>query len=815
MEVSPDKAREQKSPKGPDASDPSAEVPPSQPVRLLDLDDQDSGVAAAQPVSEPAPAQPISEPAPAPVAESPAERQSTSPAAEARVVPDVTATPTQAEPAPLPTQPPLESAETSEAQKPGPLPSDGTPVEVPVGLTATAVPGSESREPSSTDAASVSPRATEVRQPKTPRSGGVQTRLPVSPSPTTDPLDAMPALRPSRPGAGAEYQRTGHPVRDRLLAKAAETSKTQDTSANEASSSAFSALRGMEAELEQLAGPRQKLVSEPVRLGNAVLSPTATLVGVTLIGLAVITSLFLLLVKFAPKDGESVSPDSPVAATPPPTLGVTPEALPSVVLPPPVAPPERKREPGPWRIGAAEGGQRLIRGAVGNNAFLKAIQEAGIDKSQAYRVYGALKSHKDLDHCRPKDEFVALVNRADKRVVAFEYVVSKEEIYQAREEDGKLVGKQLDLKVNKHRVQGSILMTSAGFGAAAQNAGLEAGIGEVINRALSGHTNVSQFRAGDRLRVVAQEVTVLGEFHRYAGIEALEYIPVEGAPVRVYYHAAKRQYYDSKGRAPGEGGWRSPVRGAPITSKFNPQRMHPILKKKMPHNGTDFGAPTGTPVYAASYGKITKLGNYGANGNYIAIEHDSGYETGYSHLSRFEPGLKVGDSVKRSQVIGYVGSTGRSTGPHLHFSARKNGAYIDPETLHLDALTVLPAAERAVFQGVKEKYDVLLEAVALPPALPAPLVAVAPSAAAVEEDMDGEGGGPDLGSADVTPPAVVAVPQPPMPPSPALAPAGSPAVGQPAPATVPVPPAAGGAFFLTDKELLQNQPAVDDGEVDE
>lgn len=827
MEASPDKAPLHTSPHGADAGGPPQEIPPSTPVRLLDLDEE---------VVEQSPA------APEPTV---ASGETTSADAATR---DDSVGATEPEPAVSPSvaasDPATPSAPTANvgnaiqaAASPDAVPNVAAALVTEPTATPTHI------APATTNAEPVAPRAepspvapmsrtAETRAPKTPRSSAVQARLPVSPLPDTDPLDAMPALRSSRQSSN-DHQRTGHPVRDRLLAKAAETTKTHEV--NTDSGGAFAALRGMEAELEQLAGPRQRLVSEPMRVGKAVLSPTTTLVGLTLIGLAAISSLFLLLSKFAPKgtpDGASAIEATTLAAVPNLTAP-DPNLAYSAALPPPVAPPERKLEAGPWRIGAAEGGQRLIRGSVGSNPFLKAIEEAGIEKNQAYRVYAALKSHKDFDHCRPKDEFKALVNRADKRVVAFEYVVSKEEVYQAREESGKLVGKPLDLKVSKHRVQGSLLITAAGFAAAVQNAGLEPSIGEVVNRGLAGHTNVSQFRAGDRLRVVAQEVTVLGEFHRYAGIEALEYVPVEGEPIRIYYHAAKKQYYDAKGRAPGEGGWRSPVRGAPITSKFNPQRMHPILKKKMPHNGTDFGAPTGTPIYAASYGKISKLGNYGANGNYIAIEHDNGYETGYSHCSRFEPGLKVGDTVKRSQVIGYVGSTGRSTGPHLHFSARKNGAYIDAETLHLDALTVLPAAERAVFQGVKEKYDALLEAVALPPALPPQLVAVAAPTSA-QEDMDGEGGeGDALPGAAMPPPgspaAVMAMPNvpaavppnalPPNAPAPVmpLAPPGAPVQAAPqvpgVPAQLPVAP--GGAFFLSDKDLLQNQPAVDDGEVAE
>lgn len=804
MEASPDKAQAPATAPGAEAGGPPREIPPSNPVRLLDLDEELSDPRAASPTEA-----------------TTAESSAGSPGADEGTPQSTPAGEAAPSPQPDPAAAPsvgqaAAGASVAEAAGSNPAAPQVAPPE-PAGQPLTAQP-----ELSPQPAPTTPSRPAEARPPKTPRTSSVQARLPVSPLPETDPLDSMPSLRPPRAGANGDYQRTGHPVRDRMLAKAAEVTKSREPGPSQAEGSgAFSALRGMEAELEQLAGPRQKLVSEPVRVGKAVLSPTTTLIGITLIGLAAISSLFLLLAKFAPKTPTDGAPAVALTAVAPMATAMLPDpnAVPSIALPPPVAPPERKREAGPWRIGAAEGSQRLIRGTVGSNPFLKAIEAAGIEKNQAYRVYAALKEHKDFDHCRPKDEFVALVNRADKRLVAFEYIVSKEEVYQAREVEGKLVGKQLDLKVSKHRVQGSLLMTSAGFGAAVQNAGLETSIGDVINRALSGHTNVSQFRAGDRLRVVAQEVTVLGEFHRYAGIEALEYLPVEGDPIRIYYHAAKRQYYDAKGRAPGEGGWRSPVRGAPITSKFNPQRMHPILKKKMPHNGTDFGAPTGTPIYAASFGKITKLGNYGANGNYIAIEHDNGYETGYSHLSRFEPGLKVGDSVKRSQVIGYVGSTGRSTGPHLHFSARKNGAYIDPETLHLDALTVLPAAERAVFQGVKEKYDALLEAVALPPPLPPQLVASAAPTAAPQEDMDGEGPDGEPLPAGITPPApiavapnVIAAPQVPLnPPAAPLqgAPAAVPLVA------APVPAAPGAAFFLSDKDLMQNQPAVDDGEVDE
>jgi murein DD-endopeptidase MepM/ murein hydrolase activator NlpD len=107
--------------------------------------------------------------------------------------------------------------------------------------------------------------------------------------------------------------------------------------------------------------------------------------------------------------------------------------------------------------------------------------------------------------------------------------------------------------------------------------------------ALDGHAAADELSRGDVIRLVVQEVTVLGDFARYAGVEALELRPVKGEQLRVYYFdmPSERGYYDVKGRSPHDGGWRKPIPGAPITSRFNLKRLHPILKKVMPHLGTD------------------------------------------------------------------------------------------------------------------------------------------------------------------------------------------------------------------------------------
>jgi murein DD-endopeptidase MepM/ murein hydrolase activator NlpD len=636
-------------------------------------------------------------------------------------------------------------------------------------------------------------------------------------------------LPPGDPGSAADsssagFVRTGHPVRDRLLAKATEARAKTEVSERQSDLPGFSTLEAVSSELDEIAAPKGGN-STPFRLGGATISSSNLLLFGTVCGVATVVSLFTLLIQFSPP-GEVDLAATPLLPTLPGLSVVAPAATAGQPAASVLPPAPRQKQPGPWRIGQAGTGQKRLSGTIGRDPFLRAIQAAGIPKGQAYRIHTALKGEKNLDRCRPKDEFRALLDSSSNRVVAFEYIVSPEEIYQAREgKDGLLQGKRLDLKVTKQRVQGSMIVTSESFANAARAAHLEPELGAVLNRALDGHTSVSQFQRGDRLRVVAQEVTVLGEFYRYAGLEALEYLPVSGKPLRIFYFDRRKRYYDSRGRAPGEGGWRKPVKGAPITSKFNPKRLHPILKKLMPHNGTDFGAPTGTPVYASSYGKIIKRGDYGPNGNFISIQHENGYDTGYSHLSRFEDGLKVGDNVKRMQVIGYVGSTGRSTGPHLHFSVRKNGQYIDPEALNLDALTVLPPEDRGDFAKVRAQYDELLEGVRLIPKLPETIAAPAGTASAPDLGMDdamldpsGETGSAPLPpraalSPEAAPGALLPSTAPPeVPATPTLTPLPSPGGNPAGPA---VQSAAGfGSLYLSDKELMESQSASDEGEVE-
>jgi murein DD-endopeptidase MepM/ murein hydrolase activator NlpD len=142
----------------------------------------------------------------------------------------------------------------------------------------------------------------------------------------------------------------------------------------------------------------------------------------------------------------------------------------------------------------------------------------------------------------------------------------------------------------------------------------------------------------------------------------------------------------------------APVDFTRISSNFNLRRLHPIYKTTRPHRGTDYAAPTGTPVYAAGDGRVIKAGYTRANGNSVFIRHSDQYVTHYLHLNKRK--VKAGQRVTQSQVIGTVGSTGAATGPHLHYEFLVNGVHRDPRKIHklLPKASTIPAAELAAFQ---------------------------------------------------------------------------------------------------------------------
>ena len=184
---------------------------------------------------------------------------------------------------------------------------------------------------------------------------------------------------------------------------------------------------------------------------------------------------------------------------------------------------------------------------------------------------------------------------------------------------------------------------------------------------------------GDRFKVIYEEKLVgdkiigtgniLGAFFQHKGQEYYA-IPLEQDSIL--------QFFDQDGNSLRKTFLKAPLEFSRISSRFSKNRFHPILKRSKPHLGTDYAAPRGTPIRTIGDGVVVGVGYSGGNGNYVKVKHNSIYSTQYLHMSRFAKGIKRGVTVKQGQVIGYVGSTGLATGPHLCFRFWKNGVQVDP-----------------------------------------------------------------------------------------------------------------------------------------
>ncbi len=184
---------------------------------------------------------------------------------------------------------------------------------------------------------------------------------------------------------------------------------------------------------------------------------------------------------------------------------------------------------------------------------------------------------------------------------------------------------------------------------------------------------------GDEFRVVYEKLYADGEFLGNGKILAASYRDRDETHRAIYFNSGETKgYFEDSGKSVRKSFLRAPLQFSRISSRFSYRRRHPITKKVKPHLGVDYAAPIGTPVWSVANGTVMFAGRKGQNGNMISIRHAMGYETYYLHLSRYAKGVRRGASVGQGQVIGYVGSTGMSTGPHLDYRVKKSGRWVNP-----------------------------------------------------------------------------------------------------------------------------------------
>lgn len=218
-------------------------------------------------------------------------------------------------------------------------------------------------------------------------------------------------------------------------------------------------------------------------------------------------------------------------------------------------------------------------------------------------------------------------------------------------------------------------------------------------------------RKGDRFSVIFESVSHLGKMVRTGRILAAEFVNDGHTYRAVWFEGSdgKSGYYTAEGKNIRKTFLRSPLEFSRVTSGFSGSRFHPVLKERRAHRGVDFGAPIGTRVRATGDGIVEVAGRQGGYGNLVILRHQSQYQTAYGHLNGFAAGIRKGTRVAQGDVIGYVGTTGISTGPHLHYEFRVNGVHRNPLAMVLPAAPPLAADQMARFrdstQGILARLD--------------------------------------------------------------------------------------------------------------
>lgn len=316
------------------------------------------------------------------------------------------------------------------------------------------------------------------------------------------------------------------------------------------------------------------------------------------------------------------------------------------------------------------------------------LDDLGLEPLERHELTSALAEHADLRRLRPEDSYAAVMTpSADLR--EFRLTLAGRGLVAARRRADGWVGTWRPF-VRSSRVRRVTGELRGALESSIQRSGGSPVVAYEMAEVLQWDLDFNRdLRLGDRFEVVYEEIYLDGTFESIGEIQALRYVN-DGRLHEAYRYGDPPGYYDGEGRPLRKLFLRSPLRYSRVTSRFSQRRFHPVLKSYRPHYGVDYGAPTGTPVRVTGSGTVAFAGWDRGGGRTVKVRHPNGYLTAYLHLSRFANGIRPGRRVAQGDTIGYVGSTGLSSGPHLDYRVQRNDRWIDPLAMKLEPAPPIP-----------------------------------------------------------------------------------------------------------------------------
>ena len=342
--------------------------------------------------------------------------------------------------------------------------------------------------------------------------------------------------------------------------------------------------------------------------------------------------------------------------------------------------------------------------------FDKILDGYSINKEEIEAIKESLSKKTNINKLNTNQKIQITIDQTNNKIKEFIFQISNtEKIYLSKENVNKRFNQEvLTLKLDKKIIYSEDIIKQSLYNAAI-NQNIPPNIIIEFARIYGFQVDFQRdIRKLDKFQIMYEVFTDKNNKIIETGEILYANLKLSGQDNSLYYFDQKENkgHYDKNGKSIQKALMKTPINGARLSSSFG-MRKHPIDGFNKMHKGTDFAAPMGTPIMASGNGIVKKAGWCGGGGNCVKIRHNSTYETVYAHMSKFARGIKSGVRVKQSQIIGYVGSTGKSTGPHLHYEVIINGKKVNSQTLKLPSGKVLKGKDRELFETNKIRLNVL------------------------------------------------------------------------------------------------------------